>query len=259
MSERPGSTRADGPAIELADVWRRFWVQHDQPRSLLDMLRGRPHGRTEDEFWALRGVSWTVAAGDTVGLIGANGSGKSTTLKLLTGIMRPTRGRVIVRGQVSALIELGAGFHPDFSGRDNVFLNGALLGLSQADLRRRFAQIVAFAELEPFIDVPVKRYSSGMYMRLAFAIAAHAEPDVLLVDEVLAVGDEAFQRRCLDRLRELKQGGVTAIYVSHALDTVRALCDRVIWLDRGTVRYVGPVEAGIAAYRASFVADGPRL
>ncbi len=242
-------------AISLEGVWKRFVVANRRSRTIreiLDGALGRRYGSAGASLlWALRDVSFDVAPGETLGLIGANGSGKSTILKLISAIMRPTKGRVRVRGSVSALIELGAGFHPEFSGRDNIYLYGALLGLSRRDVRRRFDLIVEFAELAPFVDAPVKQYSSGMAMRLAFAIAAHVEPDVLLIDEVLAVGDEAFQRKCLRRAHELKRAGVTLVYVSHALDTVTALCDRVAWIDRGQLRELGPPERVVAAYHAA--------
>jgi len=208
-----------------------------------------------DEFWALRDVSLTVPPGETVGIIGANGSGKSTILKLISAIMLPTRGRVRVRGSVSALIELGAGFHPEFSGRENVYIYGALLGLSRAQVRQKFDAIVDFAELPQFVDTPVKHYSSGMYMRLAFAVAAHVEPDILLVDEVLAVGDESFQRKCFARVNELRRAGVTVVFVSHALDTVSALCDRVAWLEHGRLRLVGPPRLVAETYLRSVAGD----
>jgi lipopolysaccharide transport system ATP-binding protein len=204
------------------------------------------------EFWALRDVSFEIATGETFGLIGANGSGKSTVLKLISAIMRPTTGRVRVEGSVSALIELGAGFHPDFSGRDNVFLYGSILGLSRANLRGAFDAIVDFAELTPFIDSPIKHYSSGMQMRLAFAIAAHVEPSILLIDEVLAVGDLSFQQKCLARVAELRRSGVTVVYVSHSLETVRQVCDRIAWLDHGRLRRLGgPVEVAAAYLESS--------
>jgi ABC-type polysaccharide/polyol phosphate transport system ATPase subunit len=204
-------------------------------------------------FWALRDVSFDVDTGESIGLIGRNGSGKSTILRLIGGIMRPTRGRVRVRGVVSALIELGAGFHPEFSGRENVYLYGALLGLSREQVRKRFDPIVEFAELAQFIDAPVKHYSSGMLMRLAFSIAAHVEPDVLLVDEVLAVGDAEFQQKCLARVEHLRRHGVAIVYVSHALDTVRQVCDRAVWLDRGRCQAIGTPNDVIQRYLGSIV------
>ncbi len=249
-------------AIELDAVWKRFAVAGSRRASVRELIRdigsfGRP--RSDDlEFWAVRGVTLDVKRGETVGLIGANGSGKSTILKLISGIMRPTRGRVRVTGSVSALIELGVGFHPEFSGRDNVYIYGALLGLSRPDVDRKFAAIVEFAGLGAFIEEPVKHYSSGMYMRLAFAVAAHVEPEVLLIDEVLAVGDEAFQRKCLERVDELRQDGVTIVFVSHALEIVAGLCDRACWLEQGAIRELGPARDVVAAYHQASLAGPDR-
>ena len=206
--------------------------------------------RPDEVFPALQDVSFAVPAGRTLGLIGRNGSGKSTVLKLVAGITKPTSGEVRVQGRVSALIELGAGFHPEISGRENVFINGIMLGLSKREVARRFDEIVRFAELEPFIDAPVKTYSSGMYMRLGFAVAVHVDPDVLLVDEVLAVGDEAFQRKCLDRFAEFKRRGRTILLVTHALGLVERFCDEAIWLDNGRIRAQGDPRRVIDSYLA---------
>ena len=200
--------------------------------------------RPDDVFQALKGVSFDVAAGTTFGIIGRNGSGKSTMLKMIAGIGKPTSGSVRVNGRVSALIELGAGFHPEISGRENVFINGMMLGLSKREIAKRFDEIVAFAELEDFIDAPVKTYSSGMYMRLGFAVAINVDPDVLLIDEVLAVGDEAFQRKCLDRVARFQREGRTILFVTHAPDLVRRVCDRAVVLDHGKmVSDASPGEA----------------
>src|SRR5918992_454225 len=208
----------------------------------------RRRRRTFDEFWALRDVSFAVAPGETVGLIGPNGSGKSTLLKCLARILRPDEGRIRIQGRLSALLEVGAGFHPELTGRENVFLNGAILGLGQAEIRNRFDEIVEFAGLERFIDTPVKSYSSGMYVRLGFAIAVNVHPDVLLVDEVLAVGDEQFQRKCLARFEEMRRTGRTVVLVTHALDTVRELCDRAVFLREGGVADVGPATSVVDTY-----------
>jgi ABC-type polysaccharide/polyol phosphate transport system ATPase subunit len=199
-------------------------------------------------FEALKGVSFDVAAGTTFGIIGRNGSGKSTMLKLIAGIGKPTSGTVDVRGRVSALIELGAGFHPEISGRENVFINGMMLGMAKRDIAGRFDEIVAFAELEDFIDAPVKTYSSGMYMRLGFSVAIHVDPDVLLVDEVLAVGDEAFTHKCFDKLAEFRRRGRTILLVTHALDLVTRFCDDALWLDGGVARAQGDPRRVIDAY-----------
>lgn len=207
-------------------------------------------------LWALRDLDLAIQPGETVGVIGPNGAGKTTILKLIAGITKPTSGRMCVRGRVSSLIELGAGFHPDLTGRENVFLNGAILGMRRRDLERLFEQIVAFAELERFIDTPVKRYSSGMYARLGFAVAAHVNPDILLVDEVLSVGDAAFQRRCYEKVWEMvHQEGRTVIMVSHGFGYIRALCNRVIWLRQGMVQQIGAPDAVIRAYESSMFAN----
>jgi ABC-type polysaccharide/polyol phosphate transport system ATPase subunit len=204
--------------------------------------------KPDETFQALRGVSFDVPAGRTLGIIGRNGSGKSTMLKLIAGIGKPTAGRVVVDGRVSALIELGAGFHPEISGRENVYINGMMLGLSKKDIARRFDDIVAFAELEEFIDAPVKTYSSGMYVRLGFAVAINVDPDVLLVDEVLAVGDEAFTHKCLDKFADFKRRGKTILIVTHQLDLVQRFCDEALWLDQGVVKTQGDPKRVIDAY-----------
>jgi len=204
--------------------------------------------RPDETFRALDGVSFDVEAGRTYGIIGRNGSGKSTMLKCVAGISKPTSGKVTVNGRISALIELGAGFHPEISGRENVFINGIMLGLSKSEIERRFDEIVEFAELAPFIDAPVKTYSSGMYMRLGFAVAVHVDPDVLLVDEVLAVGDEGFAHKCLDKFAEFRRRGKTILLVTHSLGLVERFCDEALWLDKGKVRAVGDPKRVIDAY-----------
>ena len=204
--------------------------------------------RPDETFAALRGVSFQVPAGATYGVIGRNGSGKSTMLKLVAGISRPTTGSVAVQGRISALIELGAGFHPEISGRENVFINGIMLGLSRKEIARRFDEIVEFAELEEFIDAPVKTYSSGMYMRLGFAVAIHVDPDVLLVDEVLAVGDEGFTHKCLDKFGEFRRRGKTVLLVTHSLALVERFCDEALWLDQGLARAHGDPRRVVGAY-----------
>jgi ABC-type polysaccharide/polyol phosphate transport system ATPase subunit len=204
-----------------------------------------------ETFSALKDVSFTVAAGRTCGVIGRNGSGKSTALKLVAGITKPTSGSVKVNGRISALIELGAGFHPEISGRENVFINGIMLGLSRREIARRFDEIVDFAELRDFIEAPVKTYSSGMYMRLGFAVAIHVDPDVLLVDEVLAVGDEGFTHKCLDKFGEFRRIGKTILLVTHSLALVERFCDEAIWLDEGQVRSQGDPKRVVDAYLAS--------
>jgi ABC-type polysaccharide/polyol phosphate transport system ATPase subunit len=210
-------------------------------------------GTGEGKFWALKDVSFRVARGETLGIIGRNGAGKSTMLKLLSGISRPTQGTVGIHGKLAALIEVGAGFHPDLTGRENVYLNGTILGLKRSEIRSVFDQIVDFAEIGPFIDTPVKRYSSGMYVRLGFAIAVHINPDVLLIDEVLSVGDMAFQQKCMQRIHELKQAGKTLIFISHNLSAVQRICDRALLLDQGRVVQTGEVEEVVRLYREQVV------
>jgi ABC-type polysaccharide/polyol phosphate transport system ATPase subunit len=209
---------------------------------------------------ALMDVSFSVGRGETFGVIGANGSGKSTLLKLVAGILKPTSGKLSASGKVSALIELGAGFHPEISGRENVVINGVMLGLSRKEIERKIPEIVAFSGLSEFIDEPVKTYSSGMYVRLGFAVAVHVDPDILVVDEVLAVGDEAFSRRCLDTIGEFRSRGKTIFFVSHALGLVEELCDRVLYLEEGRVKGIGEAREMLAAYRLDVAAgEGERL
>ena len=238
---RTGEILVDG-------VSRRFRVHAREARTLKELfvLRGRTQAADVE---ALREVSLHVEPGEAVGLIGRNGSGKSTLLRLLAGIITPSAGRVAVGGRVGSLLELGAGFHPDFSGRENVFLNGTIHGLRRAQIRERFDEIVAFAELEHAIDRPVRTYSSGMYMRLGFAIAAHLDADVLLLDEVFAVGDEAFQRKCFGKVFEFKQRGGTIVFVSHDATQVERLCERAVLLRAGRKEYDGPVHEALARYR----------
>jgi ABC-type polysaccharide/polyol phosphate transport system ATPase subunit len=240
-------------AIEVRDVhkvYRRYGRRKHFGTLKSALLSGGVlrQMRPDDVLQALNGVSFDVAAGRTFGIIGRNGSGKSTMLKLIAGIGKPTSGIVRVNGRVSALIELGAGFHPEISGRENVFINGMMLGLTKREIARRFDEIVSFAELESFIDAPVKTYSSGMYMRLGFAVAINVDPDVLLVDEVLAVGDEAFTHKCLDKFAELRRRGRTVLLVTHALDLVTRFCDDALWLDAGTARAHGDPKRVIDAY-----------
>ncbi len=213
----------------------------------------------ETEFWALRDVTFDVKRGEVVGIIGRNGAGKSTLLKVLSRITEPTKGRIGLKGRVASLLEVGTGFHPELSGRENVYLNGAVLGMRQAEVRRKFDEIVAFAGVEKFLDTPVKRYSSGMYVRLAFAVAAHLEPEILIVDEVLAVGDSEFQKKCLDKMREVTDGGRTVLFVSHNLSAVAALCGRAIYLKSGEMQMSGESGEVIARYQSDVAHqdDGP--
>lgn len=239
-------------AICFDDVSKRYRLGAlGTLRSTLAALAPRRRADAGRDLWALREVSFRVEPGAALGLIGPNGAGKTTALRLLSKITQPTHGRIAVGGRISSLIELGAGFHPELSGRDNIFLNGAILGLSQRDIRRRFDAIVAFSELERFIDTPVKRYSSGMYVRLGFAVAAYVEPDALLVDEVLAVGDAAFRQKCMARMAALRQQGTTLIFVSHNMHQVRRLCEQALLLVGGRPHLLGPTTEVIAAYENS--------
>jgi lipopolysaccharide transport system ATP-binding protein len=241
-------------AVRFDHVSKRFTIQHERARTFqeaaLQLVRQRPAGAAE-EFWALRDVSFTVGRGRTLGIVGRNGSGKSTLLKLLAGTMKPTDGQIATNGKVFGLLELAAGFHPELSGRENVFLNGAFLGLSRDEMAGRLDQIVSFAELEQFIDTPVKHYSSGMYMRLGFAIAISVDPDILVIDEVLAVGDAAFRQKCFLALAEFKQRQKTIMFVTHDSAAVRRFCDDAIWLDHGLVRGAGPAGDVLDEYLAA--------
>ena len=234
-------------AIVVDSVSKNFRLYHERNRYIkAAILRGR-RARYE-EFWALDDVSFDVDHGATLGIIGSNGSGKSTMLKCLTGIYRPDRGSVTVNGNVAALLELGAGFHVELSGRENIFLNGAILGMSKGDVERQFDSIVEFAGLERFIDTPVKNYSSGMTIRLGFSIAAHVEPEILLIDEVLTVGDQSFQRKSSEKIEEFRREGRTIVVVSHSLPAVQQLCKEVVWLEKGKLKMRGPAADVIAAY-----------
>jgi lipopolysaccharide transport system ATP-binding protein len=226
-------------AISAQDVSKRFRLYTDKPTSLKEMITSFK-GVHYEEFWALRDISIDIPAGMTYGLIGHNGSGKSTLLRLFARIHRPTMGRIETRGRISALLDLGAGFHPELSGRENVYLNAAILGMTRRDVRRVFDEIVEFAGLEKFIDSPVKIYSTGMYVRLGFSVAVHVDPEVLIIDEVIAVGDAEFQRRCFDHLYTLKRAGVTIVLVSHSLNLMQDMCDRLAWLDHGHLASEGP-------------------
>jgi lipopolysaccharide transport system ATP-binding protein len=251
------------PVISVRGISKRYHLGamggHDTLRdqlahgtkSLLRRLQSaqKPKENGEDEtFWALKDVSFDLGEGEVLGVIGSNGAGKSTLLKLLSQITEPTLGEVCIRGRVASLLEVGTGFHPELTGRENIYLNGAILGMSKAETRKKFDEIVAFAEVERFLDTPVKRYSSGMYMRLAFAVAAHLEPEILIVDEVLAVGDARFQDRCMDRMRLVSGRGRTILFVSHNMVAIRSLCRNVIILERGRLVFAGPTAEGVALY-----------
>jgi ABC-2 type transport system ATP-binding protein len=238
-------------AIEVVDVSKRFRVYREKPTSLKQRLLS---GRTRaEDFWALTDVSFAVAQGDTLGLIGHNGSGKTTMLKVIAGILRPTKGIVRERGRIAGLLELGAGFHPELTGRENVYLNASFLGLSRAETDRVYDEIVAFAELEEFMDTAVKFYSSGMLVRLGFAVAVNVEPEIILIDEVLAVGDEAFQARCIDKVRSFQRDGRTIVFVTHALDQVRHLCDHAVMLDHGRIHTTGSPDDVVREMRLTIL------
>lgn len=244
------------PIIRFQSVHKRYRLRSS--RSIRDIFIGtwrRPSNGATGQFWALNDISFEIQPGEAVGLVGPNGAGKSTTLKLISGVASPTSGRVEVRGRVGALLELGAGFHPELTGRENIYLNAALLGMSRPEVQRKFDAMVAFSELADFLDMPVKHYSSGMFMRLAFSVNIHVDPEILLVDEVLAVGDYNFQRKCLDRLSELKRQGVTIFLVSHVHDAIREHCTRAIWLDHGRVMADGASEAVVQQYLSQGLAQ----
>ncbi len=236
-------------AVCFRGVWRKFVLHHDKPRTFQELFVGifRRNG-SKEEFWALKDITFELPFGESLGVMGANGSGKSTLLKLISRILRPTLGSVHVGGRVSALLEVGAGFHPELTGRENVFLNGAILGLGRRQILERFDEIVEFSGLEKFIDVPVKHYSSGMYMRLGFSVAVMVEPEILLIDEVLAVGDEAFRKRCLAKIKEYRERGGTIVFVSHVPELVQEICDRAILLHRGEMLASGDPEHVSAEY-----------
>src|SRR5206468_9350785 len=244
--------------VALRDVLARgardFW------RKTADMARGRAivGGDTVEEFWALKDVSFEVKRGEVLGIIGRNGAGKSTLLKILSRITEPSEGRVTINGRVASLLEVGTGFHPELAGRENIYLNGAILGMTRAEIRKKFDEIVAFADVEKFLDTPVKRYSSGMRFRLAFAVAAHLEPEILVVDEVLAVGDAEFQKKCLGKMSEVAGGGRTVLFVSHNMSAIRSLTRRVMYLKQGRVAFVGSTEEALPIYAMPTPSKGPQ-
>lgn len=240
----------DAPVVvRVSEVSKRFTIRKDNSLKERVVTFGRSGRRHREDFWALKDVSVDIRAGETVGLIGHNGSGKSTLLKVIGGIIEPSKGAVESRGRVAALLELGAGFHPDLTGRENVFLNASVLGLSRKETEERFDEILEFSEIGEFIDTQVKFYSSGMYVRLAFAVAVHTDPDILIVDEVLAVGDEAFQRKCMNKIKSFQTEGRTIILVTHSMGQVQELCDRVVLLNHGEVVANGEPNEAVAAFR----------
>jgi lipopolysaccharide transport system ATP-binding protein len=234
-------------AVRVENVSKKFRLYKERNQTIKSaIMRGRTS--VHEDFWALNDVTFDVAAGSTFGLIGSNGSGKSTLLKCLAKIYQPEKGSIVANGKVAALLEVGSGFHHELSGRENVFLNGSILGMSKKEITRKFDEIVDFSGVEQFIDQPVKNYSSGMYVRLGFAIAINVDPDVLVVDEVLAVGDAEFQQKCYQKFRDFKEAGRTVILVSHSMDTVQAMCDKAAWLRHGNMMAVGEAEPTIKAY-----------
>ena len=235
-------------AIAVADVSKRFKLYRDRRTNLKEIATVRRRRNRSEDFWALRDVSLDIPQGSTFGLVGHNGSGKSTLLKLIAGIHRPTTGTITSTGRISAMLELGAGFHPELSGRENIYLNGSILGMSSRQITAAMDRIVDFSGLGDFVDTPVKVYSSGMYVRLGFSIAVNLDPEILVIDEIIAVGDEEFQRRCFDHLHELRQRGVTIVFVTHSLPLVQSLCDAAAWLDHGRVRQTGPAAGVVGAY-----------
>lgn len=245
--------------ISVENASKKFVLHHTRTRSLADAARNVFSRSEREDFWALKDVSFDVEQGEAIGIIGHNGAGKSTMLKLLTRIMEPTGGRIRTRGRVSALIEIGAGFHPEMSGRENIYLNGSILGMTRREIDRKFDAIVAFSELEKFIDTPVKRYSSGMYARLGFSVMAYLEPEILLVDEVLSVGDEAFQLKCQERMSQMLGGGATVLFVSHNLPAVVAFCPTTLVLDHGLCVFAGASNEAVQVVRrlqkSAFEAD----
>jgi ABC-type polysaccharide/polyol phosphate transport system ATPase subunit len=250
MKNRFQEARGDDLAIHLQDVTVRYQVPTEPVSTLKEHVIRLLQGRRIDyrEFLALDEVDLEVRRGEALGIIGRNGAGKSTLLKVVSRILRPTSGRVWARGRISPLIELGAGFHPELTGRENVYLNGAMLGFSQAEMEARFERIVEYAELWDFIDAPLRTYSSGMMTRLGFAVASDVDPDILIIDEVLAVGDEPFQQKCLARMQSFRERDTTILFVSHALDAVQRICDRALWVEHGRIQFDGPAQETVAAY-----------
>jgi ABC-type polysaccharide/polyol phosphate transport system ATPase subunit len=235
-------------AMRVEHVSKKFRLYKERNQSLKSAVMRRRTSVYED-FWALRDIDLEIHAGETFGLVGDNGSGKSTLLKCMAKILYPDRGSIVTVGRVAALLEVGTGFHPELSGRENIYLNGSILGMTRREIDERFDDIVEFSGVREFIDQPVKNYSSGMYVRLGFSVAIHVDPDVLLVDEVLAVGDETFQQKCAEKFRELKRAGKTVVIVSHSLETVEKMCDRMAWIQNSELMMVGKPAAVVKAYR----------
>lgn len=255
------------PAIEVENLGKKYAIAHEAERGHATLVETLSKGSRRlvqrmlghkipptafiENFWALKNLSFKIDGGDRLGIIGKNGAGKSTLLKILSRITDPSEGQIRIRGRLSSLLEVGTGFHPELTGRENIYLNGAILGMSSQEIRKQFDRIVDFAEVEKFLDTPVKRYSSGMYTRLGFAIAAHLDPDLLIVDEVLAVGDQAFQEKCLKKLNELGRGGRTVLFVSHDVGNILSLCNKGLWLEKGELQYFGAIETCVSNYMKS--------
>ena len=236
--------------IKVDHVSMKFKISHDHIKSLKEYVMALVRGKLQyEEFWALKDVSFEVNKGEVVGIIGRNGAGKSTLLKVISGILKPTEGQVSVDGNIVPMLELGSGFDYDLTGRENIYLNGAILGYSERFLNDKYDEIVEFSELEKFIDVPIRNYSSGMLMRLAFSIATVVNPEILIVDEILAVGDESFQTKSKARMMELMGGGTTVLFVSHNIDQIREMCNRVIWIEHGKIKMIGDAQRVCDAYR----------
>lgn len=229
--------------IELSDVSMRFRLNNDRISSLKEFVAKKLSGKVSyTDFWALNGVSFSVKKGEVMGVIGRNGAGKSTLLKVISGILKPTTGSAVCHGNIVPMLELGSGFDVDLTGRENIFLNGAILGYDEPFLKEKYEEILAFSELGQFIDVPIRNYSSGMLMRLAFSVATVVNPEILIVDEILSVGDESFQAKSRARMQELMSGGTTVLFVSHSLRQIREMCDRVAWLEQGQIKLIGPTQ-----------------
>jgi len=237
--------------VAVSHVSVRYQLPTERVKSLKELAIRRLSGRRAkySDFWALRDINLEVHKGEALALIGPNGAGKSTLLKVIARVQQPTSGRVVVRGNISPMIELGAGFHPELTGRENIFINGAMLGFSRRQMQRKFESIVEFSDLAQFIDAPLRTYSSGMTARLGFAIAADVDPDVLIIDEALSVGDESFQKKCIARMNEFRERGITIFYVTHSLDSVEKLCPHAAWIEGGQLRGIGPAREVVAAYR----------
>lgn len=252
------------PIIEIKKLGKKYKIGTLEPYySLRDQIAGlfrfkRKHD-SKGEFWALKNISFSVDEGEVIGIIGRNGAGKSTLLKILSQITPPTRGEVTIRGRVASLLEVGTGFHPELTGRENIYLNGAILGMNQKEIKRKFNEIVEFSEIEKFLDTPVKRYSSGMYVRLAFAVAAHLEPEILIIDEVLAVGDIQFQKKCLGKMQDVAKGGRTVLFVSHNMNAIQRLCSRCFLLDKGKIISSGKTDRVIKDYISNGLVEKPEL